>query len=453
MEAGDYGIISVIPIAVLVIGILITKRLAEMLMLSAIVGVVLVYKQNFMGGFVEQLYGVLTNQSFDFILFVLLGFGVLIKEFTKSGAFLGFARALSKFVKGRKSAMVATWIMGIIMFIDDYLNVLSCSSSMKDLTDSHRIPREHLAYGVSAIGASICVLVPFTSWGAYGISIISDLKLDSSDYVRAIPYMFFPIIAIIIALLVALGVVPKVGALKTAYERVDNGGPLYEKDDDATTLIDLGEEEDADVKPGSIWYFIIPMAALIAVTLICNSDVVSGIIAAIAVQCVLYVATRRMTLKEFVDNMIAGVLSMAGAGFVFSFIYMLTQSNEAMGFAPYVVGVLTKVIPPFLLPLFCFLVPALIMFAACSFWALIMICLPIFVPLAVQMGVDPAIVIAGVMSAAAFGSKFCFYSDDLIMVSGATGLSTMKVIKVIAPYTLFAAILSCVIYLVIGIVA
>ena len=67
METVNYGIISCIPITVLVIGILITKRLAEMLILSAVIGVILVYKQNFMSGFVEQLYGVLTNSSFDFI--------------------------------------------------------------------------------------------------------------------------------------------------------------------------------------------------------------------------------------------------------------------------------------------------------------------------------------------------------------------------------------------------
>ena len=184
-----------------------------------------------------------------------------------------------------------------------------------------------------------------------------------------------------------------------------------------------------------------------------NSDVVAGIFAAIIVQAVMYTVSKRMTWNEFMENVMAGVTSMAGLAFALLFIYLLSQSNDAMGFGPYVIGVLTKVIPPFLLPFFCFVVPAAIMFAACSFWALIMISMPIFIPLAVEMGIDPAIIVAGIMSAAAFGSKLCFYSDDLFMVAGGTGMSNMSIIRVIAPYTMFAAILSAILYLVVGIVA
>ncbi|MCI8485467.1 MAG: hypothetical protein HFH41_14185, partial [Lachnospiraceae bacterium] len=117
----EYGIISCIPIAVLIIGVLITKRMPEMIILSSVIGAALVFKGDIFNGYVGWLYGALSNESYQFLLMLLLGFGGIIKLFEKSGALLGFSDILSKFAGSRKKSMVATWIMGIIMFVDDYL--------------------------------------------------------------------------------------------------------------------------------------------------------------------------------------------------------------------------------------------------------------------------------------------------------------------------------------------
>ena len=107
---------------------------------------------------------------------------------------------------------------------------------------------------------------------------------------------------------------------------------------------------------------------------------------------------------------------------------------------------------PTILPAFVFVIVGLVTFAAASFWILIMLTVPIFVPLAVTMGVDPAFVIAAIMSGVAFGSKFCFYSDAVFMTSAGTGVSNMTQIKVVAPYVLGAAGLSIIAFLVTGFV-
>lgn len=186
----EYGIISCIPITVLIVGVLITKRMAEMMILASVLGAILVHKAGFFGGWIDMLYASIANPSYDFLLFILLGFGALIKLFEESGAFLGFSSILSKVVRGPKSAMVATWIMGIIMFVDDYLNVLAVSTSMKTITDKNDIPREHLAYGVNSMGACVCVLIPISSWAMFATGIISEQGLGFSDYLRSLPYMF-----------------------------------------------------------------------------------------------------------------------------------------------------------------------------------------------------------------------------------------------------------------------
>lgn len=445
------GIISCIPIAVLIIGLLITKRMAEMMILSSFIGAVLVFKGGFFGGWIGQMYATLANPSYDFLLFILLGFGAMIKLFEMSGAFLGFTDIVSKIAKGPKSAMVAAWLMGIIMFVDDYLNVLAVSSSMKKLTDKYNIPREHLAYASNSMGACVCVIIPITSWAAFAVGTMSEQGLGMADYVRAVPFMFFPIFAIVICLLVAVGVIPKVGLMKKAYERVEAGGPLLVEEQVGASIIDTSES-DEEVEPGSPLFFIIPIVVLIVVMMICDQDVVSGIIAAVASQGVIYLATKRMTLTEYVNGIIGGVTSMAGLAFCIFFGYVLGESNGALGFSEFVVNGLSGFMTPAILPAFAFVIIAAVTFAAASFWILIMLAVPIFVPLAVTMGVDPALVIAAIMSGVAFGSKFCFYSDAVFMCSAGTGVANMTQIKVVAPYVLGSAALAFIAFLIAGFV-
>lgn len=447
----EYGIISCIPITVLIVGVLITKRMAEMMILASVLGAILVHKAGFFGGWIDMLYASIANPSYDFLLFILLGFGALIKLFEESGAFLGFSSILSKVVRGPKSAMVATWIMGIIMFVDDYLNVLAVSTSMKTITDKNDIPREHLAYGVNSMGACVCVLIPISSWAMFATGIISEQGLGFSDYLRSLPYMFFPIISIVVCLLVAVGIIPKVGPIKKAYERVEAGGPLIPEASTGASIINLDNENpDKEVEPGSPWFFIVPVVVLVVVMFIRDSDVISGIIAAIIAQAVMYIGSRRMTLTNFIDNFLGGLTSMAGLAFIILNAYIMGMANDEMGFTTYIIGIMTKAISPQLLPALSFLIVAIVAFAAASFWVLIVITVPIFVPLAISMGIDPALVIAGIMSGVAFGSKFCFYSDAVFMTSAGTGVSNMTQIKAVAPYVLGSAILATILFVIMG---
>lgn len=397
-------------------------------------------------------YGVLSNESYQFLLILLLGFGAIIKLFEKSGALLGFSDILSRFANTRKKAMVATWIMGIIMFVDDYLNVLAVSFSMKEITDRNRIPREHLAYGVNSMGASICVLIPFTSWSAFAIGTMTEQGLGFSDYVKAIPYMFFPIIAIIVCLLVALGVIPKVGLIKKAYERVDAGGPLLVEEESGGLPTMNMEGNNEGVQPSSPLNFMIPIVVLIAVMLLCNGSLVHGIIAAILSQLVLYTAQKIMTLSEFTNTLLEGVTGMASLAFIICFAYIVGVANDAMGFSNFVINGFNGAIPPSLLPAIAFLVVAGVSFAAASFWILIVISVPIFIPLAINMGIEPSIVVAAIMSGVAFGSKFCFYSDAVFMTSAGTGVPNITQIKAVAPYVLGSAVLAAIAFVIVGVI-
>lgn len=452
----EYGIISCIPIAVLIIGALITKKMPEMIILSSLVGAILVYKEKFFPNYLQMIYSSISNDSFQFLLMILLGFGGMIKLFEKSGALLGFSNIIGRFANTRKKSMFITWIMGIIMFVDDYLNVLAVSFSMKEITDRNRIPREHLAYGVNSMGACVCVLIPFTSWAAFAVGCIGEQGLAFSDYLRAIPFMFFPWVAIVVCLLVGLGVIPKLGKMKKAYERVDAGGPLLVEEKAGASIVNMGTEMDESIKASSPLNFFIPIIALIVGMFICGNDVVSGIIIALVVQLVIYLAQRIMTLTEFMDTFFEGITSMAPLSVVICFAYVLNISNTEMGFAEYLIGGMQNLIPESmysLVPAFVFIIVGLVAFAAASFWVLILITIPIFIPLSTTLGIDPSLIIAAVMSGVAFGSKFCFYSDAVFMTSAGTGISNMTQIKVVAPYVLGSAALAVIFFAVAGIIS
>jgi len=91
-------------------------------------------------------------------------------------------------------------------------------------------------------------------------------------------------------------------------------------------------------------------------------------------------------------------------------------------------------------------------FAAASFWILIVISVPIFIPLAINMGIEPSIVVAAIMSGVAFGSKFCFYSDAVFMTSAGTGVPNITQIKAVAPYVLGSAVLAAIAFVIVGVI-
>ena len=125
--------------------------------------------------------------------------------------------------------------MGILIFVDDYLNVLSIGVCMKGVCDKRKIPREALAYMLDATGAPVCVLLPFSTWAVFYASLFIDqasvkvlgFKTGIQAYIHAIPYCFYPILTIAIVFLFALGVMPKLGAMKKAYKRVEETGKVY----------------------------------------------------------------------------------------------------------------------------------------------------------------------------------------------------------------------------------
>ena len=443
----DYGFISCLPIIVLIVGALLTKRIMEMLLLATFTGVIILYKGSFLDGFVDVLYETFSSWSLQFVFIILFTFGGLIKLFQTSGAISGFGDILSKYASGPKKPLLLAWILGILMFVDDFLNVLTVGFSLRDLTDRNGIPREHLAMQAAAVASAMCCLVPFSSWAGFHVGLISEEGLGFIDYAKAIPFMFFPIIAVLCCLLLDIGVIGKFGALKESYKRVADGGSTI-PEAEGSGMLSMDTEDD--VPATSAWNVAIPLLALIVGTLVFDCDLTYGCVIAIIVQMLLYLFQKIMTPVKYVDDFLDGAKSMFPLMVLVTFAFTLSNVNGKLGFFEYMIAKIGALVPGELLPAMTFLLVAAATFATAGYWSMQVISVPIFLPLAFALNVYPPVIVAAIMSGVSFGCCYCFYSDNIIMTAASTEVSNFRQTKVSTSYMVPCAVLAFLCYLAAG---
>ncbi len=136
--------------------------------------------------------------------------GGLIAVLEKGGSILSFSDMLVNKVKSRNQSLLMTFLLGILIFIDDYLNAIAISSSMKKITDGYQVSREKLAYLVDSTAAPICILVPISTWAIFFSSLleandVAEPGQGIAAYIQAIPYMAYGWVTLAIVFLVAIG--------------------------------------------------------------------------------------------------------------------------------------------------------------------------------------------------------------------------------------------------------
>ncbi len=445
-----HNIIIFVPLVTLIIMALVTRRMAESMLTAVLLAMLLLHKGNILTGTIDALYGTLTNSSYQFVLIVLLTFGGLIKLLQDSGALVGFGNWISRFASGPKKPLLLAWLMAAVMFVDDYLSVLTATFSLKNVTDRNNIPREHLAFQTNSLSSCICVLIPFSSWAAFTLALVSDQGLVFENYVAAIPYMFYPIIMALILILLPLGLFPKVGALKESYQRVADGGPTFISEKGSKSLVSI--EMNENQKASNALNAIIPLAAMVAGVLAFDNDLAHGAFLAVAVQFVMYVPQKIFTIEEFFDTFFEGAKSMCTLAIVTCFGFTLSQANQQLGLFDLLIGEVSSAVSPWMFPAIVFILLGFTTFATGGCWVMQVIAVPIFFPIAAATGVPPEFVIAPMMSGVCMGYGCCFYADSVFMSSAGTSVANMRIIKTTAPYALGTIALTIIGYLAVGII-
>ncbi len=445
----SYGLISVLPMLILLALAIKTRKVLESVFAASIVAYLILSKQHFFTDWVGDLMAVAGGSTYVYVLCIVALFGGLIRLLQDSGGALGFGNFAAKYANTQRKSLFLTYLLGIIVFVDEYLNALAVTASMRSLTDKNKVPREMLAVTVNTAGTPMCALVPISTWGGFYIALIGDEGLLEGTgltgmemYVKTIPYMIYPFAIMIIMFLVIMGWFPKIGTLKKAYQRVESTGNLFP----LSGCIADEEMESYNPDDAKIRNFIVPMLALVAGTILGGGDIVIGAVAAIAACGFLYILTKNMTLAQFVDSFINGVKDMVYILVMILFIFLFVEGCTKLGFAEYVIDLIVPIMTPELLPPFIFLVLALVSFGVGSYWSVSAIALPIVIPMAIHFGISMPLMLGVIVSAAVFGSQACFYCEVILLSATAAQIEPAEVGFANLPYAIIALIASTGIY-------
>lgn len=207
----------------------------------------------------------------------------------------------------------------------------------------------------------LCMTIPFSSWTAFSVGLISEFGLGFGDYLKAIPFMFYPLCMMLFCLLLAVGVLPKTGVLKQAYDRVAAGGPAFEQDKSAEKLVDISDVDEDRVS--SPWNAIVPLAVLVGGTILCGNDLLYGILLTLIAQFLLYVPQKLMTVGQYFEHFFAGAKGMTSLVIVVGLGFVLSDANRELGLFDILINGMGRALPAWLLPVMTFLLVGLTVFA------------------------------------------------------------------------------------------
>ena len=450
----DPGFISLVPTLVVFALAVLTRRPIESLISGSLVGLGIIHGTQFIGGFAESSIRVMTDPDVAWVILVCGFMGSMIGILIRTGATSAFTEKMSTWVKSPKSALMASWVLGIFMFVDDYLNSLAVGSAMRTLTDKYKISREKLAYVVDSTAAPISVIIPFSTWGVFfaGLIVANGIAPEGEGldtYISAIPYMLYAWVAVLLVPVVISGFIPALGSMKQAEMRAQSTGqtvpPGAEHIDKANQSIQPKE----GVKP-RIRMFVVPMTLLIVATLWFDKDFLIGIYITLGCTAAYVMIARILDMHDTFDTIIDGFKTMIEPLGVLVAAFILKDVNDSLGLANYVVTTMEPMLTPELLPATIFASMGVVSFMTGSNWGVFVIILPIVTSLANNLGADMTLVIGATLSASTFGSHACFYSDATVLTAQATGCTPMQHALTQFPYALIAAAISLAGYVVLA---
>ena len=448
------GFFALIPALFLIVYIFTTKRILEALILATLMCFIFADRTHFLSEFNTGLTSVMMDEDTGWLIIVCGLMGSIIKLIEKTGGSFAFGKFVAKHSKSRVGTLLWTYLLGIIIFIDDYLNSLTVGSCMAPITDKHKVSREELTYIVDSTAAPICVILPISTWAVFAsrLFVANGLTTEENSllyFIKTIPFNFYAWAALIIVLLFILRVIPPIGRMKKADNRVKNGGPVAPP---GSEKIDIRGNSNETCTDGKMIDFLLPIACLVLATIFSGIDMQKGVIITLGFMFVLYVSRGLMTAQEFADYCIEGLKNMLLPLILMVLAFLFSYASSRIQFTQTIIQGVLPVMEkiPQLMPLLIFIILGITEFITGTNWGLYIIALPIVIPLAQAVGVNPVLAVSAVLSAGVFGSHICFYSDATIISSSACGCDNFEHGISQMPYGFIGAGISMILFTIAG---
>lgn len=482
------GWFSLVPPLLAIILALVIRQVLVALMAGIFIGAFFIYDFNFLGAMLRVADTFIINALLDrdhmFIMVFTLLIGGVVGIISRNGGTVALANLIARFAKNSRNGMLASWLMGIVIFFDDYANSLIVGNLMRPITDKLRISREKLSYIVDATAAPVASVVVISTWIGYELGLIHNglASVGSTEnaydvFMQTIPFRFYPIATLFFVFITAW-LQRDLWSMYRAEYRARTTGDLFEKG----ALIQDFDEKEILVNPNkkSKWYqAAVPIVVILVGTvvglyytgleslqkqgitdysiqhIISNSDsffalLWASFIASI-VAVLMTVGWRLLSLHDALNAWNKGVQTMLVAVIILVFAWAISDVTNQLKTADYLISILSGVLDVRLLPVLVFLFCALISFSTGTSWGTMAIVMPLVIPLAVRLSAlehfdyeNTRLMIHGVVSSVLAGSVFGDHcspiADTTILSSLASSCNHVDHVKTQLPYAVIVAV-------------
>ncbi|MDP2303709.1 MAG: Na+/H+ antiporter NhaC family protein [Ignavibacteria bacterium] len=483
------GFLSIVPPLIAILLALFLRQVIVALVFGVFIGCVFIYDYNPVYALMRMIDTITLNTLTDssnmsIIVFTLL-FGGVVGLISANGGTNGMANLIIRFAKTRRSGMLSSWLLGIVIFFDDYANTLIVGNLMRPITDKLKISREKLAFIVDSTSAPVTSLFIVSTWIGFEIGLIQDgLKLISSTenaydvFLQTIPYRFYPIAMIFFVFLISFtkrdyGAMYKAEMRALNGEVVRPGSKIPDDLTETTNFLHNGKK--------TRWYnAVFPILFLVLGTIfglaytgiislheqgvfefgireiIGNSDSNKALMWSSLSSCILAIlmtlSQRILNLSETIDAWFRGIRSMLLAVIILMLAWEISSVTEQIQTANYIIHMLSDSLNPRLIPVIVFIVCAVTSFSTGSSWGTMAIMMPIVIPLSHAVtglaGMNESnstLILHGVISSVLAGSVFGDHcspiADTTILSSMASACDHIDHVRTQLPYALTAAII------------
>ena len=465
---------ALVPPVVAIVLALITKEVYSSLFVGIVIGGLFwsgfSFENTVLHVFQDGIVGVLTDSYNMGILVFLVILGIMVCMMNKAGGSAAFGRWASVHIKTRIGAQLATIVLGVLIFLDDYFHCLNVGSVMRPIPDKHQVSRSKLAYLIDATAAPVCIIAPISSCAAAVTGVVEG-EDGFSIFLRAIPFNYYALLTILtMVLLVVLKV--DYGSMRV---HEDNAlrGDIYTTPDRPYA----DAQDDVVEEKGGVIDLVFPILVLIGCCIIgmlysggffsgvsfveafSASDASVGLMLgsffAFVITVIFYALRRVLKFTDSMECIPDGFKAMVPAILILTFAWTLKAMTDSLGAAEYVAGVMETAATGLVnfLPAIIFLVGCFLAFATGTSWGTFGILIPIVV--AVFQGTNETMMIISIsacMAGAVCGDHCSPISDTTIMASAGAQCNHVNHVSTQLPYAMTVAAVSFVTYVIAGFV-
>ena len=459
------------PVAAIVLA-LITKEVYSSLFLGIIVGCFLYTNGSPIDAFQDFVSRLTSNAGGNMgILMFLVILGTMVALMIRAGGSKAYGDWAVSHIKTKSGALWSTFILAIVLGVDDYFNNLTTGNVMRPVTDGHHISRAKLSYMCDATAAPVCIMMPVSSWAAAVTGIIGNEEVGFQIFLKAIPYNYYAILTLVfIVVMTCLNI--DYGPMRK-HENNAAKGDLY-----TTPERPFAGVEEMKFNPnGKVIDLVLPVLVLVGccvgsmvyvgyqnggtdlITAFANSSAFDalplGSLVALIFTMIFFMVRRAMSFTELMDCLPNGFKQMVPAILILCLAWTIGDVTKALGAPEFVADLVSKFGPGLknFLPAVVFLIAAFLGFATGTSWGTFTILLPIVIP--VFSGGIPAadltselingndmlmIAIAATLGGAVMGDHCSPISDTTIMASSGAQCYHLNHVATQLPYAMTVAV-------------